>query len=375
MQLGAFPVDPIPALDGILLAVRMSKLAGDATAQLTEQKRQTPRGAPPQAWIALYEAAIQLAGQAVQAQLRMDRERAQRQSAAAEQRRLSSLANEAVQALQQEKMEWQTRLAQQEAQLAEKAERSVEQIECAERFDAAHGTLVFELDPASRQAFMAWLVDTERKWAMNNASLAPVRAKEAIERTTGAQGGFDVAAADPQSLLSDAAPQLNVEGKSLPRPTTFAVLGTGYRAVMTTLGAVSMLGVVVGRIWTAASLVLPIVSGATLVVVIVVAIVTVPKQHAQAMTRLRGAAKKEVRAQAVQRVRARLSRTAADQLRGLRKHLDGEAARIRVAARGSPDSGPEMAFSAGGISPAEMSRLQGEYVEALRKRIAELRGA
>lgn len=144
--------------------------------------------------------------------------------------------------------------------------------------------------PAELAQFYGWLANLERSWAQHNAELVATRANEAIATVLGGHPfDFSVQPAriNPPPAPSPGRPK--VEGYTIDTPRAFALLGNGYRLVMSSVGAVSALGFLSARfgdVGQALKTILPPLMGLTLVVTIIVAAITIPRQRRQGLARL-----------------------------------------------------------------------------------------
>lgn len=371
--------DPIPAVDGMLLAVKFAKLPdeklGLEVAAFDARKRAT-KSSDRDGMKALYGDCLALMDRVLHVHRTQAHQREAQVSSQRAAQQAAQVGNAVVATLEKAKGAWSERLDVQVRDLTTKVDHSVAKLDVEGKEDDASGQTTFRITDGHRDGFLAYLGDLERKWLSNNETLVAQRANEALVEVlegTPAELSFEVQS--PKALVVKPL-DLRLKGATIVTPSAFSTLDGAYKIVMAVTGAVSGLGFLASRVLgSEIGKVLPWVFGGAFLVAVLFAVKIAPKRHRQAMARLleqqRDRVHKELQDAAAGHVRF----VAEEQKRALRKHLDDEAARFRAITR------PLVAASRdnlapvpplGGLSPGDVAKLEGEWRTAVAERLAEL---
>ncbi|MCC6647510.1 MAG: hypothetical protein IT374_18305 [Polyangiaceae bacterium] len=371
-------LDPVPAVDGMLMAVKLAKLPDPRLADelaTFEAKKRATRASDAQAMKSLYRDALGL----MERVLEVHRAQAKQRETDAAKQRDGRLADQTLAAvvstLERAKQAWGDRVDVQLRELVTKVDHSVAKLDVEGTADDASGQTTFHVTGGHRDGFVRYVAETEAMWLANNQQLVAQRANEALaEALAGAPAAlaFQV---KPGSFGAPRPLDLRLKGASTLTPSAFSTLDGAYKIVMLVTGGASGLGFFASRVLGAeVGRVLPWAFGAAFVVALGAALSLAPKRHRQAMARLleqqRDRVRKELRDASEQHLRA----TADEQKRAVRKHLDDEAARFRALARqlvgASRESVADLVIS--GLMPADAAKLERDWPDAVRARLAEL---
>jgi hypothetical protein len=371
--------EPIPEVASFLMSARMARFPYPEVADavtLMERRTKTP-SSDTEAWRAVYRDVLHvLIPQVLDAQHRLEEER--KSVASGRSDRAGAMSPGAVQAaqtaLQSEINHWQGRLQQQEAEILSKVEPALKGLDVVSAPDKTTGELVFLFQMDQLKRFWLWLAEVEARWSANNGKLASVRGNEAVAPLLPA-GAFEVQPADLRPPLWQP-PELH--GERIPEPGFFQILGATYRTIMTSVTAVSGLGFFVSRTIPSSEVVarvIPIVSGVVFFAALAYASITIPKERRQGMARLRARAKGALQREVTAVAKTRLSAVATAHKSQIARHLTSESARLKKDLAASPGA-LELAFSpaamSGGLTTADLGRLQGEWPTAIRRHLEEL---
>lgn len=299
-------------------------------------------------------------------------------AAAHDPRVLEQLASSARRALSQTQAAWPGRLSSQvRNDFLPKVERSVDGLSVTSQADPKTGTTNFRITPAELTQFFAWLANLERGWAQHNSELVATRANEAIAMVlAGQQLGFTVQPARIHPPPSPGPGRPPLDGHTIDTPGSFALLGSGYRLVMSTVGGLSAVGFMAARmvdVGQVLKVVLPPIMGFALLTTLVVAAITIPRQRRQGLARLERDARRMVQSELKQALARRLQDYESSQLNDIRRHLSDEEMRLSAltnAVRATPVAGVDR--STARVSEQDLAELQGRWLPALEARLAAL---
>lgn len=375
-------LEPVSALTGMLMAARAAKFEDssltDAVAHLDTRVRAT-KSADTASWIAIYDQALGLIDRIVK-----NAEGAVQPGAADQARAQANALREVVSSVQEilskTATDWSPRLATQEQELSQKGERSVKKLPITSAHDPKSGEMVFHVDPTQLQGFSQWLDASVQSWFDNDTKLTQNRTNEAIApllKQAGEAVKFEVTVPVLKLPLAT-----KLESPKVPQmmPGTFDALGKTFKAVTGSLMGVTGLTFGLQRLVSNPGLksglleVLPYLSGVGVLGMVIYALVSVPKQHRQNCARIVRASEERVHKELTATVGQRI-RVAREALgNGLKKHLSDETLRWKQVAR--PLTG-ELPSNPGPIGPAippkTLERMQGEWRDAMKERLAVLR--
>lgn len=371
--------DPIAALDSVLLAAQMARfeaLSGDADRVKTLARG--TRSGDGAGFRRAYAEAVRLAEALLAQQARHEGDRAQEHLSRSERQRSQSALAVAEQALSRLSGEWPARLERLREQLHEKATKDLARLPVQQRERAETGETVFSVEAAALAAFSAWLAETLAAHAADQAERVQ-RDIQAVIDATGARS-FETA---PPSLRAGRASLRTLEGYAAPTPGRLDGLS---RASRVALGASPVLGFLTINSSKALSLTedratqeawshyVTMASLALLVLAIVYAVMTVPGELRQRRQKLAQDARKVVQKELSAAIDELLRKEAREHERQLKKHFEAEKERLRRGLGGpaGPETSP-LASTALGLPTKTQEQLRGEWLPALRARLAELK--
>lgn len=371
--------DPIPAVDGMLLAVKFAKLPdpklGEALAAFDARKRAT-KSSDREGMKLLYGDCLALMEQVLHVHRAASQKREAEVSSQRAAQQAAQVGNAVVGVLEKAKAAWSERLDVQVRELLTKVDHSVAKLDIEGKEDDASGQTTFRITDGHRDGFVKYLGDLEGKWLSNNQALVAQRANEALSEVlegTPKELSFEV---QPPKALAPRPLDLRLKGATIVTPSAFSTLDGAYKIVMAVTGAVSGIGFLASRVLgNEIGKILPWVFGGAFLVAVFFAVKIAPKRHRQAMARLLEQQKDRVHKELDDAAAAHVRFVAEEQKRALRKHLDDEAARFRAitkplvaASRESLGSVPSL----GGLSAGDVAKLEGEWRTAVAGRLAEL---
>lgn len=366
-------LEPIPELSALLLSAKMARFPFPEVAQAiaaAETRSRTP-SSDRAGWKSFYKDVVSLLiPQLLEAQRRVDQDKHALQDQQGQRLSIERVSMAVQGALQTATNEWQARLQEQDLQLVAKMDRAVETLAVTSEPDKATGELVFVFEPQGLEAFWEWLRRAEQQWADNNGNLVKIRAQEAIAPLLGSVA-FEV---KPAQVQVPALAPMKMRGERIPEPSFFQSLGATYRTVMTAVTAVSGLGFFLSRTITLEDFgkkVLTIVSLLVFLGATVYAAITIPKERKQSMARLIARSRLALARELTSAAKTRLSQVATSQRTQLSRHLAAETARFKLGATtpGGPVMGAAASPLAGGLMPADVAKLGGQWKAAIEKHL------
>jgi hypothetical protein len=376
-------IEPVPAFDSLLFTLRSAKIedasVAEQIASLDARKKQT-KSSDGAGWAAIYRDTLDLIPRVLEAHRQKEKQQQQAASQQALRQQLGALAPQVPQQLQKSLNDWSGRLQQQGQQLREKADRAIQKLDLAAVESQETGETIFQIDPLQLDGYQTWLANAEETWRRNNGELVAERGNQLLEHLALPEGArFRV---NPAALTTAATPLPRLKGFKILTPGKIEALGTTQKIITAALGGVTVLSMAATRIFgNQATPVLSGLLGVVFVGSLAYAAATVPTKHKQAMARQKEAARERVHAELLAATRAHLDENAAAQLIAIKKHLQAEEQRwsqlVRDLGGGSLPGlgglGPMP--SLGGLTPQDLSRLQGEWHDAIAARLAQLTGA
>ena len=359
----------------MLLAIKLAKL-GDVSLEAdisTLEGRMRGARLPEAAWAEVYRAALALVPRARGAQAEAERRSVVEVAEQDERKRVQAASLAIPTALQRVASDYQGRIGAQEAELAEKSQRSVAKLLVTSRDDAATGETTFTYVATELGAFLKWLSDAEEKWREHNETLVADRANEAIAIHLSELTSLRFAVAAPK--LARRAPQpLTLKGHAVPTPGGFERLARTWRTAASVTGSLTILSMLVARaipgVDTGASA--AIIGGVFVVTLLVAGFVTVPKERRQQRNRLLAKAEESVAKELQDAVKARLRGSGEAQLRAIRAHLASEGDRWKAQTSRMSTGEMRIPVLQAGLSPENRAKLEVSWPHAIGERLAEL---
>jgi hypothetical protein len=376
MTPGLNVLDPILPLSSMLLSLKFAKL-GDA--QLDEwiqhldgRVRAARPGGPE--WPAIYRDALGLVPRVLHAADEAQRRILQEQQQAAARRNVQAASMALPSALQRTGQEYQQRLQAQEQELLQKADRAIKSLPTTSAENKATGETTFFAEQNELAAFWGWLQGADDKWRSHNQELAVVRANESIALIVADLPQDYRFTVEQPPMNRRQSPLAPIKGHSVATPGMMESVGRTWKAATAIVGSVGVALTILGRVMTEHTSALVIAGVVVFVIAIVFAGVTVPGQVRQQRARIKVRADEAVQKELYDVVKARLKESADIQLRAIRGHMNNEGERWRAMMRRS-DHGMETGMRSmplQGLSPENRQKLEGEWVHAMRGRLAQL---
>jgi hypothetical protein len=377
MTPGLNVLDPILPLSSMLLALKFAKLGDAQLDEWISQLDQRVRAGRPggQEWPAIYRDAIGIIPRILYAADEAQRRVAGEQQMANARRMVQAASMSLPQSLQRTAQEYQQRLQVQEQELVQKAERAIKSLPVVSSENKATGETAFCAEPNELASFWGWVQGADDKWRVHNQDLAATRANEAIAMLVADLPPDMRFVVQPPQINRKQSPIAPLKGHNVATPGALASVSGTWKATTTIAGSVGVGIGVLSRVLQSESAQHAVMAagGGVFVIALVFAAVTVPGQIRQQRARIKVRADEGVQKELLDAVKARLMESADVQLRSIRGHFANEGERWRAIARryDSGDTGMRP-MPLQGLSPENRQKLEGEWQQAMRGRLAQL---
>jgi len=376
MTPGLNVLDPILPLSSMLLALKFAKLGDPQLDEWISQLDQRVRAARPGGpeWPAIYRDAIGIIPRVLYAADEAQRKVAAEQQMATSRRMVQAASMSLPSALQRTAQEYQQRLQVQEQELLQKAERAIKSLPVVSSENKATGETSFYADPNELASFWGWVQGADDKWRSHNQDLAATRANEAIAMLVADLPPDMRFVAQPPQINRKQSPIAALKGHNVTTPGAMASVSGTWKATTTIAGSVGVgIGVLSRVVPEGAQHAVMGAGAGVFAIALVFAVATVPGQIRQQRARIKARADEAVQKELLDAVKARLKESSDIQLRAIRGHFANEAERWRAIARryDSGDTGMRP-MPLQGLSPENRQKLEGEWQQAMRARLAQL---